>query len=526
MQPTQAPFAPLYAANGMVCTVDHHATGAGVAMLRAGGSAADAAIAAGAVLAVTTQHMCGLGGDLFAVVQRHGEDPVALDAGGRAGSGADPDRLRGEGHAVMPARGDIRSVPVPGCVDGWIALHDRLGRLDLEQVLAPAVALAEGGFAASITLARAATGLAGRDDVGELARATAPGVVVRRPGVARLLRTLAAEGRDGVYLGEFGEGLLDIGSGEYTEEDLRRATGEWRPALALDAWGVRLWTMPPVSQGYLTLAGAWLAGRLPLPDDADDPAWAHLTIEAARLAGYDRRDVLHEHADGDALLAAERLQPRLEAIDPDRAAVLGDTYAGGGTIALTVVDADRTAISYIQSNAAGFGSGIVEPRTGVFLQNRGIGFSLVPGHPAEYGPGRRPPHTLSPLMVTEPDGSLHSVLGTMGGDSQPQILLQLLARLAGRADAATAVAAGRWTLGDPHGASGFTTWDARGDVTVQLEQWAPASWDGLAALGHRVSRRSSADAGAFGHAHVIRTVGDALEGAADPRALGGSAGGC
>ena len=129
-------------------------------------------------------------------------------------------------------------------------------------------------------------------------------------------------------------------------------------------------------------------------------------------------------------------------------------------------------------------------------------------------------------MVTNPDGSLHSVLGTMGGDSQPQILLQLLARLAGGADAATAVAAGRWTLGDPDGASGFTTWSARGDVTVQLEQWVPASWDGLAALGHRVSRRGSADAGAFGHAHVIRAVGDALEGAAEPRALGGSAGGC
>jgi gamma-glutamyltranspeptidase / glutathione hydrolase len=520
-----APFAPLYAARGMVCSVDHQATSAGVAMLQAGGSAVDAAVAAGAVLAVTTQHMCGLGGDLLAVVHRAGEDPVALDASGRAGSGADPDRLRAEGATVMPAAGDIRAVPVPGCVDGWVALHERFGRLDLALVLAPAVTLAEGGFAVSVTLARAAQQLAGRDDVGEYAHATTPGAVIRRPGVARMLRAVAAEGRDGAYLGEFGEGLVELGGGEYTEDDLRRPTGEWRPALGTDAWGLRLWTVPPVSQGYLALAGGWLASRLPLPADADDAAWAHLTIEAARLAAFDRPEVLHEHADGGALLAPARLQPRLDAIESGRAAILGDSYAGGGTIALTVVDAERTAVSYIQSNASGFGCGLVEPRTGVFLHNRGIGFSLDPGHPAEYGPGRRPPHTLSPLVATNSDGSLHAVLGTMGGDAQPQILLQLLARLAGGVDAAAAVAAGRWTLSSPGGGA-FSTWDQRGDVTVELEQWAPASWDeGLRSRGHRILRHRSADGGLFGHAHVIRVVGDALEGAADPRALGGAAAG-
>ena len=518
-----APFAPLYAARGMVCSVDHHATTAGVEMLRTGGSAADAAIAAGAVLVVTTQHMCGLGGDLLAVVHRPGEQPVALDASGRAGSGADPHRLRDEGHTVMPPSGDIRAVPVPGCVDGWMALHDRFGRLDLERVLAPAIAFAEDGFAVSVTLAAAAAELAGRDDVGELRDATVPGVVIRRPGVARLLRAVAAEGRDGAYLGEFGAGLLELGSGEYTEDDLRRPTGDWRPALGLDVWDVQLWTVPPVSQGYLTLAGAWLASRLPLPDDAADPAWAHLTVEAARQAGFDRPDVLHEHADGAALLATERLQARRDAIDPQRAATLPGRYTAGGTIALVAVDDERMAVSYVQSNAAGFGSGLVEPGTGVFLHNRGIGFSLRAGHPAEYGPGRRPPHTLSPLVVTRPDGALHAVLGTMGGDAQPQILLQLLARLAGGADAATAIAAGRWALASSSG-GGFSTWAAGGDVVVRLEDTTPPSWDeALASRGHRVQRNGAAG---FGHAHLIRVVGGALEGAADPRARGGAAAGC
>src|SRR3954464_5036507 len=128
----QVPFTSRYARSGMVCAVDHLAAQAGVAILRAGGNAADAAVATSAVLAVTTQHMCGMGGDLFALVHQPGHpEPAALNASGRAGSGADPDLLRAEGHSVMPPSGDIRSVPVPGCVDGWLTLHGRVGRLPL-----------------------------------------------------------------------------------------------------------------------------------------------------------------------------------------------------------------------------------------------------------------------------------------------------------------------------------------------------------------------------------------------------------
>jgi gamma-glutamyltranspeptidase/glutathione hydrolase len=187
-------------------------------------------------------------------------------------------------------------------------------------------------------------------------------------------------------------------------------------------------------------------------------------------------------------------------------------------------------VSLIQSNAGGWGSHLIEPRTRIFLQNRGIGFSLQPGHPAEYGPGRRPPHTLSPALVTGADGSLDMVIGTMGGDGQPQTLLQLLARLLpGGADPADAIAAGRWTLTSASGAGGFDTWTERGRVSVQVEGHAPSAWDdGLRARGHTVARVGAWSHG-FGHAHVIRAAGGAgwagagWAGASDPRALTGAA---
>jgi gamma-glutamyltranspeptidase/glutathione hydrolase len=158
----------------------------------------------------------------------------------------------------------------------------------------------------------------------------------------------------------------------------------------------------------------------------------------------------------------------------------------------------------------------------IFLQNRGLGFSLEPGHPAEYGPGRRPPHTLSPALVTEPDGSLHAVVGTMGGDSQPQILLQLLVRLLALAQSpADAIAAPRWDLNGVAG-RGFDTWTDPDGVVVRVEEHAPEAWiDGLRARGHEVTQLRAFDH-AVGHAHVILN-GDALAGAADPRARVGAA---
>ncbi|HVF31954.1 MAG TPA: gamma-glutamyltransferase [Acidimicrobiales bacterium] len=531
-----APFATSYATGGMVCSVDHLASSAGVAMLRAGGNAVDAAIATSAVLAVTTQHMCGMGGDLFALVHAPGmAEPVVLNSSGRAGSGASAERLRAEGLTAIPRLQHVAAVPVPGCVDGWCALHERFATLELDVVLEPARRLAADGFPVSPTLAgsaaRALPAVAG-DAAGDYPSGPDlfPGAVMRRPGVARTLEAIGRGGRAAFYEGEFGAGLLALGDGEYEPSDLVRVQADWVDGLSVEVagWSRRIWTVPPNSQGYLTLAGAWMADALGplLPDDPADPRWAHLLVEVARAVAHDRPDVLWEGASGPALLDPARLGPRLAAVSVDSATTsLAAPTAGGGTIYLCTADGAGMGVSLIQSNYAGFGSLLVEPSTRIFLQNRGAGFSLEAGHPAEYGPGRRPPHTLAPALVTSTDGrTLDCVLGTMGGDSQPQVLLQLLVRrfVAGQ-DPAASVAAARWVLAAAE--VGFDVWrGGRGEVQVAVESHAPAAWfDGLAARGQAVVR-SPSWGGDFGHAHLISFESSgALAGAADPRSLGGVA---
>lgn len=499
-------------AAGAVCSVDHRASAAGVRLLEAGGSAADAAIACSAVLTVTTQHMCGLGGDLLALVHHGDADPDCLNASGPAGSGADPERLRAEGHTHMPFRGGIASVPIPGCVDGWLALHERHGRRPLTEVLAPAIDIARGGFVVPRHLAAAARAVAGVEHAEDYQDLEAGRTLVRTR-VADGLQAIVTDGRDGWYGGAFGAALLEVGAGEFTEDDLAQSVAHWVEPLGLDAWDHRLWTVPPNSQGYLSLAAAGILQGIELGTPESAP-WVHLHVEAARLAGFDRPDVLHDRADGTALVAADRLAERRAMLDPAAIADVPGTYGDGGTIYLCATDADGMGVSLIQSNAAGFGAHIVAPGTGVFLHNRGIGFNLQPGHPAEYGPGRRPPHTLSPALITRRDGTLRTVLGTMGGDAQPQIVLQMLSRLLVSDDVpGDVLARPRWVL-EATDSDGFNTWDDANDVVVVVEPDAAEWTEGLTALGHTVQARPVN----AGHAHLIDIDADGTHhGAAEPR---------
>jgi gamma-glutamyltranspeptidase/glutathione hydrolase len=245
-------------------------------------------------------------------------------------------------------------------------------------------------------------------------------------------------------------------------------------------------------------------------------------IEAAKVAAFDRPDVLHAGADGNALLAA--IVARSDLLDPVRASSLGVVGDDGDTTYLCAVDENGMGVSLIQSNASGFGSWLVEPSTGINLHNRGLGFSLEPGHPAELAPGTRPPHTLSPALATR-EGLLAAVFGTMGGDAQPQILLQLAARLFHHAQSpALALHAGRWALRGP--STGFDTWTSAEGPTVMVEGNAPPAWvDALAARGHRVQATAPYDS-AFGHAHaIVRDANGFWSGGADPRARIGSVAG-
>ena len=522
------PFRTVRAPNHLVASADHVATSAGVEMFARGGNAVDAAIACNAAMTVVGPHLCGMGGDLFALVHVDGE-VHALNASGRAGSGASAAALRDRGLAEMPFRHDIASVTVPGCVDGWMALYERFSSLPLSVILGPAQRLAADGFAASGPLAHTAGRLDARsqEQLHEIvSQATHTGARVRRPGVALALAGIIASGRRSFYEGAFGSGLLDLGGGLFAERDLELSQADWQESLHTEAFGVGLHTVGPNSQGYLALGAARLASRLELPDDTDDAHWAHQLIEASIAAGHDRPSVLHERADGDELLA--QIDQRLDLIDTERASGRTAPASDGDTTYLCTAgnlpDGRSMGVSLIQSNASGFGSHLVEPTTGINLHNRGMGFSLADDHPAVFAPGARPPHTLSPLIATTPEGDLAAVLGTMGGDAQPQILLQVAARLFHHGQSpGRAIASGRWALHGPE--TGFDTWSAP-SCGVNVEGHAASTWlDGLATRGHAASNTPPWDSG-FGHAHAIIAGPDKTwAGAADPRCIVGSCAG-
>jgi len=524
----EVPRGSVRAPRYLVASADHLATTAGVEMFIRGGNAVDAAIATNAAMAVVGPHLCGMGGDLFALVHVDGE-VHALNSSGRAGSGADADLLRGAGWTEMPHRLDVHAVTVPGCVDGWQALHERFGTLPMELLLEPARRLAEDGFPASPILAGAMSFLddTAAENLHELAdQATRPGARVRRPGIARTLTAIARGGRDAFYRGEFGEGLLRLGDGLFEPIDLTHSSADWVAPLSTRVFGVDLHTIPPNSQGYLALGSARLAAAVGLPAAPHEELWAHVLIEASAAAGRDRPLVLHDRAVGEELLSD--IDGRLGEIDTERAGRQWSPTTDGDTTYLCAAGTgprgSRMGVSLIQSNASGFGSHLVEPSTGINLHNRGIGFSLHAGHPAELAPGRRPPHTLSPVLATD-NGDLRAAFGTMGGDAQPQILLQIAARLFHHGQSpARAINAARWKLTGP--VTGFDTWTTSEVPVVLIEGHAPEEWLGtLHARGHRTAAAPAFDSG-FGHAHVIAVDRDGmLAGAADPRSKVGSVAG-
>jgi len=518
MAPRLVPAPGVAGVDAAAASADHRGTQAAMAIFERGGNAVDAAIAANAVLTVTAPHLCGLGGDLFALVH-DGKTVHALNASGRAGSGTDAAALRTAGFTAMPFRHHPAAVTIPGCVDGWTALHERFGSLPLGDVLARAIELARRGTFASPLLVASLQMLddQARPRFGELvSQVTGPNAVVARPGIARTLEAVADAGRDAFYGGEFGAGLVQVSEGMIRDGDLSRSQADWIEVLSTDAFGVRLHTIPPNSQGYLTLAMARVAELLGVPDETESHKWLTRTVESAVKASIDRPDVLHDAADGAALV--EEAARRAEMPLPDRWPPARD----GDTTYLCTAQAAGLAVSLIQSNASGFGSLLVEPNTSINLQNRGLGFSLVEGHPAELAPGRRPPHTLSPALVTDSaSGALRSVIGTMGGDAQPQILLQLLARLFVHGESpASAIAAPRWVLRGPR--TGFDTWDGGEAPSVVIEAHAPDAWRDPVE-GHE-TRVAPAFTSEVGHANLIVAGDDGLlYTAADPRAVIGSA---
>ena len=546
------PWAPVplaRGAHGAVVAPHHLASAAGLSILRAGGSAVDAAIATNAALGVVMPSGCGIGGDAFwllwdaAAGRQH-----ALNGSGRAPAAADVAALRDRGLTRIPAHGPL-AITVPGAVRSWGDAHTRFGRLSRDAILAPAIGLARDGFPAWDGFIEAVEQTAPRvsQALGPAAgffgiyrpagRPWRPGERVRLPALASTLQTLASEGFDAFYEGDLAErqtrGLADAGSA-ISRADLAGHTSTWGEPLSLDYRGVRVTTHPPNSSGIVALEILAIMARFEAPgkssfgpDGVTDPAWIHLGIEASKLAMADRDAYLTDPTFRD--IPIDRLTDPAYAgelaarIDPRRAArpPAATNPSGGGTIYLATVDGDGNAVSLIESNYMGFGSGVVDPGTGVHYQNRGAYFSLDPAHPNVLEPGKRTLHTLLPGMLFR-DGRAEPwvVAGSMGGDAQPQIHAQLVSALVdGGLDIRTAVTMPRWFV---ESAEHFAP-----PVEVLLEpRHAPGIAEALEALGHPVTLTAPFDPG-LGHEHAIELVDGgpgtpdgSVAAATDPRSAG------
>jgi gamma-glutamyltranspeptidase/glutathione hydrolase len=549
---TDGPWTPVPLARGTrgaVVAPHHLATAAGLAVLVEGGSAVDAAIATNAVLAVVNPDACGIGGDAFWLIWDAATGRLrALNGSGRAPAAADAAALRAAGHATLPKRGPL-TITVPGAVRSWGDAHGRHGRLSRERVLGPAIALARYGFAAwtgfVVDVERMAPLVT--ESLGPGAgffavyrphgRPWREGERVRLPALAATLETLARDGFDAFYEGDLAArqvaGLGAAGC-RISAADLRAHTSTWGEPIERTYRGVRVTTHPPNSSGVVALELLAILEQFePPPPDAfgpdgvTDARWIHLGIEAAKLAMADRDAFLTDPAFREvpvgALLDASYAAGLATRIDERRAATPPPAVnpPGGGTVYLAAVDSDGNAVSLIESNYLGFGSGVVDPVTGIHYQNRGSYFSLDPAHPNVLEPHKRPLHTLLPGMLFH-DGAPGPwvVAGSMGGDAQPQIHAQLVSALVdGRVDVRTAIAAPRWFV-EP--ADNFVP-----PLDVHLEpRHVTGIAEELVERGHRLVPTAAFD-GNLGHEHAIELVDGgpaapdgSLVAATDPRSAG------
>jgi gamma-glutamyltranspeptidase len=512
---------------GTIATPHTAASNAGAAALRAGGNAVDAALAAAAVLSVAYPHNCGLGGDLFALVAEPDGAMHAVNASGPAARLTDAEALRGVA-ATMPTAG-VETITVPGVVAGWKRLHRLGARRDWTDAMGDAARMARAGVPVAPGLADAIATTGGvRSDPG-MAGVFAPGGVPLRagdrlvqPALADTFDRLAAEGPDALYRGPIGSaliaGLQQRGSA-LTQQDLAEFAVQDTEVLCADLGDCQLLTTPPNSSGVL-LAQAMLAVR-------ESGAGGRLGGDAAVLAeifsaGNEQRarelcDPRVRPFRRDAWLGADRIRDiaalaragdgRLNGV-----AVAGEPRPGGDTIAVVTADREGRAVSLIQSLFHSFGSQVLEPVTGIVLHNRGSSFTLDPVHPNVLAPGKRPAHTLMPVMIRR-DGRLLGVLGAMGGKVHGQIHTQVLLRLLSGVSAPDAVAAPRFAvgamaLGEP-------------ERTVRVERDChPAVLAGLRRAGFdavEVPRHSSF----LGHVQAI-WLEPAPLGGSDPRADGSS----
>ncbi len=427
---------PVVARRAMCATAHPLASRTAIETLKAGGNAVDAAIAACAVLCVVEPAMTGIGGDCFAILAKPGAAPIGLNGSGRAPAAANVEWFARHGIKSIEMTSP-HAVIVPGSIDAWTQLAKDHGRLPFDRLLTPAIELAEGGFAVAARVAldwsRGVVKLerqeAARRHYMPGGRAPRMGEVVRLPALAATLRAVAEFGRDAFYRGEVAAdivGELQRLGGLHALEDFAAQSTSTVTPIAVSYRGVDLYELPPSNQGVVALMLLKMLERLgPSPEGANSAERHHVLLEAARLA-YAARDAFLADPDHAAvpiehMLSDDVIDTLVRRIDRTRRTPdLGPVPKpmGSDTTYLTVVDEDGMAVSFINSLFSDFGSGIVAPKSGVVLNNRGQGFVLDPHHPNVIGPRKRPLHTLVPAMAMK-DGKPWLSFGVMGGAYQP-----------------------------------------------------------------------------------------------------------
>ncbi len=531
MEPFNSLRAPVFAKNGLACSSQPLAAALGAETLRAGGNAADAAVAMAAMVNITEPMMNGLGGDCMVLVHWNGAF-FGLNASGRSGSRLTVDNLRAAGFSFMPQAG-AATVTVPGALDGYLALHERFGSMDLSALVEPAAAYAEDGFAVGAKISHAwkwgASKLQrfSRDASPFLPGGGAPraGQIFQSKDLASTWRSIGKGGRAAFYGGEVRDRILDTlqKAGGYLDvKDFDQVQAEWVEPIRASYRGHTILELPPNGQGVVALMALGILEGFDLSGlfNESEAQASHLIVEAIKLCFADATrcvaDPRFVETPVERLLSAEYLGQRRGLIDQDRA--LDSPPAGrvfGDTTYLTVVDRDRNAVSLITSISDVFGSGIIVPGTGIILHNRGADFEMDAAHPNHAAPGKRVRHTIIPAMMLAPDGSFELTFGCMGANMQPQGQVQIVVNILDRGmnlqralDAPRVRALDGCRIAvEPHSDANFADkLEALGHEVVTREE-IPADW----MLPHDFMRSFE------GSAQAISVDGEALCGASDPR---------
>lgn len=517
----------IVAHRGMVASENPLSAQAGLAILRAGGNAADAAIAAAAVMNVTAPASTGVGGDCFALYYEASTGNVyALNGSGRAPSGLTIEFLAKAGiSGEIPPR-SVHAVTVPGAVRGWEDLLNRFGTMTFREVLQDAIHYAEIGAPVTPIFGeawrRAENFLKHSPNTEEyLPNGVAPqvGQLVQIKGLAKTFRAIAEGGAEAFYTGDTARAIistLEGLGGTMTLDDLKAHTSTWGDSIRTVYHGVTIHEHPPNGQGLVALQALAIAEGLGLADyEWDSPQRLHLMVEAMRLAFADARQYIADpdqvHVPVSGLLDPAYIASRRAMIDANRAMhpSFGIPPNSSDTIYLCVVDGEGNACSFINSLYMGFGTGIVAKGTGVFLQNRGANFVLDAHHPNALMPNKRPYHTIIPGLATK-DGQLWAAFGVMGGFMQPQGHFQVMsAMIDDQLNPQEALDRPRWCL-----ESGYST------SLLALEDGIPfKTLADLARMGHQIHPVSGAERALFGSGQIIYRDQNSgvLFGGSDPR---------